>query len=1221
MRYPGGSGGETGETVTYTYHPQQALNSVTSDLGAQYVQSTSYDAAGRADMRALSGGAFHVDLGYFGWTVANGQGRLQQIRSGLPATPDSLQDLRYTYDAVGNVSTISDYRAGPPQTQTFGYDTLERLTSASVASGTGGLYSETYTYTSTSGNLDTKGGVQYAYNDPAHVHGVTHLGGVERYRYDAVGNQTWRSSDGNTHDLLYDAESRLIEVRQGGTVIAEFLYDGNGELVREISGGQTTVYVGRHQEVVLGSTPSPSATPTITPTSPTATVSPTPTATPAGGAGLTGEYFHNADLTSLALVRTDPTVNFNWGSGSPAGNIAGETFSARWTGYVEPQYSATYTFHVRHDDGARLWVNGQQIINRWVLCGGCDSSGTIALTAGVKYPIRLEFYENTGGALVDLGWSNIYLPRQIIPQGQLFTADATPTPTVTPTRTPAPTSTATRTPTPTSTNVTSGTGLTGDYFNNADFTDWKLTRTDATVNFAWGTGSPNASIGADTFSVRWTGYVQPAYSQTYIFYVNHDDGARLWVNNTLLIDQWATTGEHSGIISLSAGVKYSVRLEYFENTGSATAQLSWSSASQAKQIIPQTRLYPAAPTATPPPTATPAPTFTPSPTATPFTGIGISSIVTTYSGPSGVAFNHTVEPGPNRVLVVTKVYTPGFGPYTSTFDGQPITTVNARCDQGADTVCAVMGYLVNPPVGTYPVLLSSASGGYIIAGVMTLYGVDQSSPISSTATAYGTGASASITLGTQPGELALDILAEYCTSALTPGPGQTERWDVAQPHSTWGIRGATSSEPANGTSVTMSYSWGGPCDHGYVAVAFRSAANATPTPTPSPSPTPTSTPTAVVAPSGQIWRSYYFAGSQRIAMRVQGDPLPANNGVFYLLGDHLGSTNVVVDADGALVSELRYKAWGETRYSAGATPMDYRYTGQREEAGLGLYYYRARWYDPGLGRFVQADTIRAGTGPNSWDRYAYVSSNPLRYADPSGHVCSDPEDPTPSCSSGQPYPVPQGPPPDPPSPPGPDPDDSGGSGPGGSGGGTQIELEDWEVALLAMTVFAETSNGTYPFLWQRAIAWVMLNRLSSGRWRRPWDAWGYGQTALHVLYDGIVDFSQGDDETTTREWVTATWNLRLQGPTFGAGYRTAHAAAVLAYTNWRSSGPGSASDPTVAATRFMAYDSGGASSQLMRFESLVGQNPELTFVMMGPELLEGIGPTYLFFSSWDFAFR
>jgi RHS repeat-associated protein len=131
---------------------------------------------------------------------------------------------------------------------------------------------------------------------------------------------------------------------------------------------------------------------------------------------------------------------------------------------------------------------------------------------------------------------------------------------------------------------------------------------------------------------------------------------------------------------------------------------------------------------------------------------------------------------------------------------------------------------------------------------------------------------------------------------------------------------------------------------------------------------------------GSLVTKYYFAGSQRVAMR-QGSV------VHYLLGDHLGSASVTYNANtGATVTQL-YKTWGEVRYSSGALPTDYTYTGQYSNtADFGLMYYRARWYDPSLGRFSQADTIVPGAGnPMAWDRYAYSLNNPVVYADPSGH--------------------------------------------------------------------------------------------------------------------------------------------------------------------------------------------------------------------------------------------
>lgn len=85
----------------------------------------------------------------------------------------------------------------------------------------------------------------------------------------------------------------------------------------------------------------------------------------------------------------------------------------------------------------------------------------------------------------------------------------------------------------------------------------------------------------------------PLYSQTYTFYTTTDDGVRLWVNDQLLIDKWVDQAakEWSGTIPLTAGQKYSIKMEYFESFGGAESRLRWSSASQAKEIIPKQQLF------------------------------------------------------------------------------------------------------------------------------------------------------------------------------------------------------------------------------------------------------------------------------------------------------------------------------------------------------------------------------------------------------------------------------------------------------------------------------------------------------------------------------------------------------------------------------------------------------------------------------------------------------
>jgi len=138
------------------------------------------------------------------------------------------------------------------------------------------------------------------------------------------------------------------------------------------------------------------------------------------------------------------------------------------------------------------------------------------------------------------------------------------------------------------------------------------------------------------------------------------------------------------------------------------------------------------------------------------------------------------------------------------------------------------------------------------------------------------------------------------------------------------------------------------------------------------------------------WRSttsnmgrYYYADGQRIAMRY-------GSTVYYLLGDHLGSTTLTVTGSGAKYAEQRYYPWGDTRYTYWKTPTAYQFTGQYHDTDLGLYFYNARYYDSALGRFIQADSIVPNpANPQSLNRYSYTLGNPLRYTDPTGHMTDE----------------------------------------------------------------------------------------------------------------------------------------------------------------------------------------------------------------------------------------
>jgi GH43 family beta-xylosidase len=273
--------------------------------------------------------------------------------------------------------------------------------------------------------------------------------------------------------------------------------------------------------------------------------------------GLTGQYFDRVDFTDLKATRTDAAVDFTW-AGSPVTGVQADAFAVRWTGQVEAQFNETYTLYVTSDDGARLWVDGRLLIDNWVNQSAVETSAAIPLQAGKRYDIRLDYYDNTGGAQARLSWASPSLAKQVIPSAQLFP---------------------------------SGSGLLATYFDNVDFTAPRAARTDASIDFNWASGSPDPAVGADTFSARWTGQILPQYSQTYGFDVPADADAtvRLRIDGKLIVD--STSVQDPNLITLEAGKRYDIQLDYSENTGSANVQLFWSSPSQPKQIVPNSRLF------------------------------------------------------------------------------------------------------------------------------------------------------------------------------------------------------------------------------------------------------------------------------------------------------------------------------------------------------------------------------------------------------------------------------------------------------------------------------------------------------------------------------------------------------------------------------------------------------------------------------------------------------
>jgi RHS repeat-associated protein len=130
--------------------------------------------------------------------------------------------------------------------------------------------------------------------------------------------------------------------------------------------------------------------------------------------------------------------------------------------------------------------------------------------------------------------------------------------------------------------------------------------------------------------------------------------------------------------------------------------------------------------------------------------------------------------------------------------------------------------------------------------------------------------------------------------------------------------------------------------------------------------------------SGEARTYYYFNGS-RVAMRQAGV-------LQYIVGDHLGTTSLILNADGTVHSEARHYPYGQERWASGTLPTDYRFTGQRYDSTIELTRMGARWYDA-LGRWTAADTIVPDShDPQSFNRFSWVRNNPLKFTDPGGHA-------------------------------------------------------------------------------------------------------------------------------------------------------------------------------------------------------------------------------------------
>jgi hypothetical protein len=249
-------------------------------------------------------------------------------------------------------------------------------------------------------------------------------------------------------------------------------------------------------------------------------------------------YWNNTSLSDEPAVRTtDRTLDHDWGTGSPHPDVNADRFSARWAGTVELT-GGRYRFAAVADDGIRVTVGGDLIIDEWTDHPRRRFTGETELPSGA-HRITVEYYENGGDAVAQVSWE--LAPTVLSPWH-------------------------------------------GAYYGNRRFEGAAYERFDDALDFDWGYGSPAPGIPSDGFSVSWWRNVTFS-AGVYRFTASSDDGIEVYLyrlgetlpkRRVVIDDAWYDHPEQTfvGEIDLKEG-DYRVVVKYYENTGLATARVTW----------------------------------------------------------------------------------------------------------------------------------------------------------------------------------------------------------------------------------------------------------------------------------------------------------------------------------------------------------------------------------------------------------------------------------------------------------------------------------------------------------------------------------------------------------------------------------------------------------------------------------------------------------------------
>jgi hypothetical protein len=310
-----------------------------------------------------------------------------------------------------------------------------------------------------------------------------------------------------------------------------------------------------------------------------ASPAPATAAAKGNGSGLLGFYYVETNLSGPAFVQLEDYVDFSWGpKDHPTRQVDSDYFSATWLGEVEAPLAGDYSFFVSADDGSRLLLKNEFMLERWQRQESGDTSMTLFLKAGERAPLQMDYYNARGSARARLSWSGPGFAKTVIPRDRLYPVLNSPAHKAT---------------------INSATnGLLATFYARPDLSGNTYSRLVPTLDFdANADAAPAPGSSASNYSVRWNGRVKADFTEPYTFQLSVDEGARLVINGLPVVDHWnqAEPEEIKQEVPLVAGEYYDLEVELRNTNGPAHARLEWNSASVPKSLVPADHLVPSKP--------------------------------------------------------------------------------------------------------------------------------------------------------------------------------------------------------------------------------------------------------------------------------------------------------------------------------------------------------------------------------------------------------------------------------------------------------------------------------------------------------------------------------------------------------------------------------------------------------------------------------------------------